>query len=360
MTSLPSPEPTVSCFDDLDFFNDLENEFPSIVYNDAQTSKLYDLGYFKDFEKEFPAIIYNDAQTSKLDFSTEPVVIPQHIDEFYLKDETSFSKCDEEEQNVLNFNDLFPFNVIYPNDSKSDKDNDDDKVDIEHSSGELSIKPLPDIINVNDGAYAHGPVVKMAPRQWNAKLTTALIEHGFEQRKFDYSLYVKKKGTMFVSLFVNVYDIFITGNNEVEIKSFKKFLSSKFLIKDLGELKYFLGIEVLKNDKDLCMTQRKYCLELLHEYGLLAAKPMDILFLPYISYVVHCLSQHMHSPLQTHFKVALRVLRYLTGSPSLGLQFNKCSDLKLKAYADADWTKCHKTRKTVTGYCVFLGNSLIS
>ncbi|GJY85000.1 hypothetical protein Tco_0499026, partial [Tanacetum coccineum] len=59
MPLLPSPEPTVSCFDDLDFFNDLENEFP--------------------------AIVYNDAQTSKLDFSTEPVLNAQHIDEFDLK-----------------------------------------------------------------------------------------------------------------------------------------------------------------------------------------------------------------------------------------------------------------------------------
>ncbi|GJX15485.1 hypothetical protein Tco_0216317 [Tanacetum coccineum] len=122
--------PTVSCFDDLDFF--------------------------KDFENEFPAIVYNDALTSKLDFLTEPTVSPQHIDEFNLKDETSLSECDEEEQNVLNFNDLFPFNVIYPNDSKSDKDNDDDKVDIEHSSGDLSVKPLPDVINTDVGAYAHG------------------------------------------------------------------------------------------------------------------------------------------------------------------------------------------------------------
>ncbi|GJZ06119.1 hypothetical protein Tco_0539912 [Tanacetum coccineum] len=130
MPLLPSPEPTVSYFDDLDFF--------------------------KDFEKEFPAIVYNDAQTSKLDFLTEPTLSPQHIDEFNLKDETSLSECDEEEQNVLNFNDLFPFNVIYPNDSKSDKDNDDDKVDIEHSSGDLSVKPLPDVINTDVGAYAHG------------------------------------------------------------------------------------------------------------------------------------------------------------------------------------------------------------
>ncbi|GJX23568.1 hypothetical protein Tco_0228013 [Tanacetum coccineum] len=69
MPSLPSPESTVSCFDDLDFFNDLENEFP--------------------------AIVYNDAQTSKSDLSTEPILNPQHIDEFNLKDETPLSECDE-------------------------------------------------------------------------------------------------------------------------------------------------------------------------------------------------------------------------------------------------------------------------
>ncbi|GKB39686.1 hypothetical protein Tco_0884628, partial [Tanacetum coccineum] len=130
MPSFLSPEPKVSYFDDLD--------------------------YFKDFEKEFPAIVYNDALTSKLDFLTEPTVSPQHINEFNLKDEASLFKCDEEEQNVLNFNDLFPFNVIYPNDSKSDKHNDDDKVDTEHSLGDLSVKPLPDVINTDVGAYAHG------------------------------------------------------------------------------------------------------------------------------------------------------------------------------------------------------------
>lgn len=81
---------------------------------------------------------------------------------------------------------------------------------------------------------------------------------------------------------------------------------------------------------------------------------------PDISYVVHCLSQHMHSHLQSHIKAALRVLNYLKKSHGLGLQFNKSSDLKLRAYADSDWAKCPKTRKSVTGFCVFLGNSLIS
>ncbi|GKA21256.1 hypothetical protein Tco_0701245, partial [Tanacetum coccineum] len=104
-----SPEPTVSCLNDLDFF--------------------------KDFENEFPAIVYNDALTSKSDLSTKPVVIPQHIDEFDLKEETLLSECDEEEQNVLYFNDLLAFSVIYPDDSKSDKDNEDGKIDIKQSSG---------------------------------------------------------------------------------------------------------------------------------------------------------------------------------------------------------------------------------
>ncbi|GKA88514.1 hypothetical protein Tco_0810278 [Tanacetum coccineum] len=112
---LPSPKPTVSYFDDLDFF--------------------------KDFENEFPAIVYNDAQTSKLDLLTEPILNPQHIIEFNLKDETSLSECEEEEQKGLNFNDLFPFNVIYPDELKTDMDNDNDKVDIEDSTGDLSVKP---------------------------------------------------------------------------------------------------------------------------------------------------------------------------------------------------------------------------
>ncbi|GJU89610.1 hypothetical protein Tco_1302033 [Tanacetum coccineum] len=102
MPSVPSPEPTVSYFDDLDFL--------------------------KDFENKFPAIVYNDALTSKSVSSTEPVQISHHIDDFNLKTKTSLSKYDEEEQNVLYFNDLFPFNIIYLDDLKLDKDNDDNEI----------------------------------------------------------------------------------------------------------------------------------------------------------------------------------------------------------------------------------------
>ncbi|GKC87396.1 hypothetical protein Tco_1148045 [Tanacetum coccineum] len=119
--------------DDLKTDSENDNEkvnMPLFLSPEHTVSYFDDLDYFKDFEKEFPAIVYNDALTSKSDFLTEPTVSPQHIDELNLKDETSLSQCDEEEQNVLYFNNLFPFNVIYPDDSKSDKDNDDDKFNI--------------------------------------------------------------------------------------------------------------------------------------------------------------------------------------------------------------------------------------
>ncbi|GKD30177.1 hypothetical protein Tco_1240955, partial [Tanacetum coccineum] len=132
-----------------------ETEFSAIVFNDALTSEV---APSCEPTNEFPTIVYNDALTSKLDFLTEPAVSPQHIDGFNLKDETSLSECDEKEQNILYFNDLFLFSVIYPDDLKSDKDNDDDKMDIKQSSGDLSVIPLPNVINTDVGAYAHGTV----------------------------------------------------------------------------------------------------------------------------------------------------------------------------------------------------------
>nr|GEW61493.1 ribonuclease H-like domain-containing protein [Tanacetum cinerariifolium] len=114
--------------------------------------------------------------------------------------------------------------------------------------------------------------LKQAPRQWNAKLTIVLVEHGFVQSKNDYSLYIKHTDDVFVDLLVYVYDFIITGNSLDEIENFKLFLKSKFMIKDLGVMKYFLGIEVFDDSNGICMTQRKYCLELIHEFGLLAAK----------------------------------------------------------------------------------------
>ncbi|GJW17371.1 putative reverse transcriptase domain-containing protein [Tanacetum coccineum] len=140
--------------EDIHIFRSVETEFPAIAFNDELSSNktlsceptvsslndeinfriLFDDSDDEDYTNEFPAIVYNDAPTSKSDFLTKPTLSPQHIDEFDLKDETSLSKYDEVEQNILYFNDLFPFNIIQPDDLKSDKDNDDNEIDIIQSS----------------------------------------------------------------------------------------------------------------------------------------------------------------------------------------------------------------------------------
>ncbi|GJT59337.1 putative reverse transcriptase domain-containing protein [Tanacetum coccineum] len=135
----------------------VETEFPAIALNDGLSSEKtlsyeptvsslnneidfkisFDDSDDEDYTNEFSAIVYNDAQTSKSDLLTEPILSPQHINEFDLNDETSLSEYDEEERNILYFNDLFPFSIIHPNDLKSEKDNDDNKID--NSSGVANI-----------------------------------------------------------------------------------------------------------------------------------------------------------------------------------------------------------------------------
>ncbi|GJT99861.1 ribonuclease H-like domain-containing protein [Tanacetum coccineum] len=115
--------------------------------------------------------------------------------------------------------------------------------------------------------------LKQAPRKWNAKLTYALVENGFSQSKSDYSLYTKFDKGVFVALLVYVDDIIITCNSISTIEKFKTFLKFKFMIKDIGKLKCFLGIEVIDTVKGICLNQRKYVLDLLSEYGMLACKP---------------------------------------------------------------------------------------
>ncbi|MFS7989377.1 putative RNA-directed DNA polymerase [Helianthus anomalus] len=238
--------------------------------------------------------------------------------------------------------------------------------------------------------------LKQAPRKWNERLTTVLLEFGFTQSKCDHSLFILNKDNVTVFLLVYVDDIVLTGNSVAEIEKIKKVLNDTFKIKDLGILKYFLGIEVLYNKNEVVFSQRKYCLELLNEFGYLGCKPVNtpieqsylvkskidkdqklldnitsfqkligkLIYLsltrPDISYTVQFLSQFMHKPSEIHLSLALRLLRYLKQSPGKGLSFKKGLNLDLLGYADADWAKCLSTRKSVTGYCIYLGDCLVS
>ncbi|CAM8944795.1 unnamed protein product [Rhodiola kirilowii] len=235
--------------------------------------------------------------------------------------------------------------------------------------------------------------LKQASRQWFSKFSEALISYGFESSLNDYSLFTLTTQQGYIALLVYVDDIIITGTSQILIDQVKRFIDSKFKIKDLGTLRFFLGLEVARSHSGLFINQRKYALELIKDDGLLGYKPsslpMDtkhklsqstspvledptkyrrpvgqLIYLtvmrPDLAYAVHVLSQYMHEPREDHLKAAHKVLRYLKLAPAQGLFYPANQHLTLKAYCDADWGACPITRRSVTGYSVLLRNCLIS
>jgi len=117
--------------------------------------------------------------------------------------------------------------------------------------------------------------LRQAPRQWFAKLSSKLCEHEFARSYADYSLFTYSKDDIFMSVLVYIDDIVLAGNNYMASKKFKDYLNTCFSIKNLGPLKYFLGIEVARGTQGLFLSQRKYALKIIDEYGLLGAKLVD-------------------------------------------------------------------------------------
>ncbi|KAL6565862.1 hypothetical protein OROHE_004917 [Orobanche hederae] len=235
--------------------------------------------------------------------------------------------------------------------------------------------------------------LKQAPRCWFAKLVTALKGYGFLQSYSDYSLFTYAKDGIQLNVLVYVDDLIISGNHSVALRSFKAYLSDCFRMKDLGPLKYFLGIEVARSTSGLFLCQRKYTLDIITEAGLLGAKPATfpieqnhklglatgakltdkesyrrlvgrLVYLsvtrPDLAYSVHILSQFMQEPRQEHWDAALRVVRYLKGTPGQGILLSADCDLSLQGWCDSDWASCPLTRRSLTGWLVFLGQSPIS
>ena len=116
--------------------------------------------------------------------------------------------------------------------------------------------------------------LRQAPRYWFAKLAGAPKRYGFEQSYSDYFLFSLHRGFVQIHVLIYVDDLIFSGNNSASIQTFKHYLSNCFHMKDLGTLKYFLGIEVAHNPTGLFLCQRKYVLDIISESGLLGAKPV--------------------------------------------------------------------------------------
>ncbi|XP_076908128.1 uncharacterized protein LOC143564868 [Bidens hawaiensis] len=235
--------------------------------------------------------------------------------------------------------------------------------------------------------------LKQAPRAWYQRFTDFVIQHGFTQCKTDNSLFIYHHGHDVAYLLIYVDDIILTTSSDQLRQRLMTVLADEFAMKDLGPLSYFLGISVIRTGDTLFLSQQAYAKDIIHRAGMDSCKPAatpvdtqsklasepDSVFndpttyrslagalqyltftRPDIAYAVQQICMHMHSPCMAHWNALKRIIRYLQGTTDYGLHLRSSSALSIRAYTDADWAGCPDTRRSTSGYCVYLGNNLIS
>jgi hypothetical protein len=194
--------------------------------------------------------------------------------------------------------------------------------------------------------------LKQSPRAWFDRFSAVVLGYGFQCSTSDHYVFVRHSFNDTIVFIVYVDDIIISGSDFTSIADLKTYLSKHFHTKDLGALRYFLGIEVARSSQGIFLSQRKYVLDLLFETGLLGACPADtpmdstvkldgehgelfsdvdryrrlvgkLIYLtvtrPNITYAVDVVSQYMHASRQPHYEVIYHILCYLKGAPGRGL-----------------------------------------
>ncbi|XP_021832520.1 uncharacterized protein LOC110772399 [Prunus avium] len=242
--------------------------------------------------------------------------------------------------------------------------------------------------------------LKQAPRAWNAKFTGYLPALGFKLSHSDSSLFVKLEGSnVIVLLLLYVDDIILTGFNADLVQTVVDNLSSVFEMKDMGRLAYFLGLQIAYPiSGGLFVSQTKYAKDLLHKVRMhccracsTSCKPQNQILKdssellsdptvfrsvvgalqyltftrPDLAYAVNKVCQYMNSPTDDHWFLVKRILRYVQGTLNFGIRFTSTSPTasdpwQLSAYSDADWAGDINTRRSTTGFVVFLGNNRMS
>ncbi|XP_016173481.1 uncharacterized protein LOC107615982 [Arachis ipaensis] len=188
-----------------------------------------------------------------------------------------------------------------------------------------------------------------------------------------YGLKFRHNSVVFVLVYVD--DILITGNFDKVVSQVIQQLNNQFALKDMGELHYFLSIQVTKTVAGgLILSQEKYVKNILKKAEIENCKPCQTplpfsvvgslqyltITRPELAYDVGKVSQFMQTPLDEHWKLVKRMLMYVSGTASFGLHLHKTTVHNIRAYIDSDWGGDPDDRKSTGGFCVFLGDNLIS
>ena len=246
--------------------------------------------------------------------------------------------------------------------------------------------------------------LKQAPRNWNKNIVDYIKSIGFKQCILDNCLFVKCVGEEIYLISLYVDDILIAGSNLVEIEKIKQEFTTRYEMKDLGELEYNLGMKVTRTEDFITVDQKRYTLDMLKKYEYLLRglesktynTPMErdlklrkfeahsmtpkqkeyvskfpyqnivgaLLYLsintrPDISYSVGVLARFSKAPIFRACKALLRVLIYLRGTADRGIKFSG-TDLNLSGYSDADWAGDLDSRRSTTGYAIYAAGGPIA
>ncbi|GJU76430.1 ribonuclease H-like domain-containing protein [Tanacetum coccineum] len=234
--------------------------------------------------------------------------------------------------------------------------------------------------------------LKQAPRAWFQHFAGYAIRAGFYHSRCDSSLFIYRQRSQVAYLLLYVDDIILTASCTTLLQQLIDSLHREFDMTDLGALNYFLGISVVRHSTGLFLSQRKYALQLLErahmvncnpsrtpvdtesklvQNGVLVQDPTMYQSLagglqyltftrPDLSYAVQQICLYMHDPREPHLVALKRILRYVHGTLDLGLHLYASFTTSMVGYTDADWAGCPSTCRSTSGYCIFLGDSLLS
>nr|GEW02679.1 uncharacterized mitochondrial protein AtMg00810-like [Tanacetum cinerariifolium] len=221
-----------------------------------------------------------------------------------------------------------------------------------------------------------------APRAWYETLANYLMENCFQRRKIDQTLFIKKQKDDVLLVQVYVDDIIFGSTNKDLCKAYEKLMKDKFQMSSMGELIFFLGLQVKQKQDGIFISQDKYVAEILRKFGLIdgksASTPIDtkkallkdpdgedvdvytyrsmICSLMYLTssrldimFVVCACAHFQVTPKVSHLHEVKRIFRYLKGKPHLGLWYPKDSPFNLIAYSDSDYASATLDRKSTTG-----------
>ncbi|GJS57436.1 putative ribonuclease H-like domain-containing protein [Tanacetum coccineum] len=232
-----------------------------------------------------------------------------------------------------------------------------------------------------------------APRAWYATLSTFLEKHGYRRGTIDKTLFIKKdkKDIMLVQVYVD--DIIFGSTRKSWCDEFEALMKGRFQMSSMGELIFFLGLQVKQKTDGIFISQDKYVADMLKKFDLASVKtaitPMEtkmaltkdeeadevdvhlyrsmigsLMYLtasrPDIMFAVCACSRFQVTPKTSHLNAVKRIFKYLKGKPNLGLWYPRESSFDLEAFSDSDYAGANLDRKSTTGGCQFLGSRLIS